>query len=142
MPASNAGSSTIVQPVGSQSKPTILTRALQGLRKTFFTGSDLQNPQQLHKVLTDLQTNTALAVKPLAENPLLSGTRVAGVAFTSGQTRTLNHGLGRAYQGYHTVNDSGVNWTGFVANNPSGVSKDQCITLTSPTTGTWDFWVF
>jgi hypothetical protein len=141
-PTGKASSSVIAQPVGTQTKPSILSRTAQGLRGVSFTSEDLKDPAKLYKVLYDITANARAAIHGLSQNPLLQGNAVTGITFTGGQTVVINHGLGRAYNGYHPINDNGNIWSGKIGALPSGVTSSQCIALTSTNAGTFDFWIF
>lgn len=136
------GSSTIVEPVGSQTAVTVISRAATALRQLLFSAEDVKTPETLYRVLTAIQRNVLSAFTPIAQNPTVQGVLLSGVTFTGAVDITINHGLGRAYQGYYAVADSGVHWTGFSKANPPGVGTDKCITLHAGGAGTWSFWVY
>lgn len=138
----NAASSTIAQPVGSQTKPTILSRAAVALRGVFFTSADLQKPDRLYQVISALQTNVASVVRSLASNVTLSSVRLSGNVFWSGQTVLINHGLGRPYLGWYVVRAQGGAASFVEAALPPGVDTSQAIAITSANAGTFDLIVF
>lgn len=139
---SSAASSTIAQPVGSQTRASILTRALQGVARVFFTAKDLEVPDRLYQVIHQLQSNLLLALRPLAENPTLGGNLLKGIVFTGGQTLYLAHGLGRAYRGWYVVRAQGAAASLVEAALPAGTTSDRIIGLTSANAGTYDVMVF
>lgn len=143
MPATGSvASSTIAQPVGSQTKPSVLTRSLIGIRQLFFTSNDLADPEKLYQVIARLQSNLIAAIRPLAENPTLAGVLVTGVVFVGGDTQLVSHGLGRAFAGFYCVDAAGTSWAGKRVASPTGTTAAQMIALTNPTAGTYSFWVF
>lgn len=52
------------------------------------------------QVLTQLQSNIDTAFSQIQQIPPLRGALLTGVLLTSGQDNIINHGLGRAYQGF------------------------------------------
>jgi len=134
--------STVTQPVGSQAKPSVLTRAALAIRQLQFTGDDLKESSRLYRVLNDLHSAVSSALQSLASNPTLSGVLLSGEVFTGGQTRTLTHGLGRAFRGWYVVRAQGGVAAFVEAGLPAGMTPTQGLSLTSTNAGTFDLFVF
>lgn len=141
-PFGSAGSSTVVQPVGPQTKPTILTRAREALTRVQFTVQSLTSPEELFRVLSAIQTNVAAALRPLAEDPGASSVYLRGIVFAAGQTLYLSHGLGRAYAGWQVTRALGAAASFVEAALPTGVTSALILPLTSANAGTYDLRVF
>lgn len=138
----SVATSTIAQPVGSQTRPTILTRSLVALRQVSFNADSLSTPQQLYAVIHALQQNVLRVVRVLAANPLLGANHLTGWTFTANQTQNIPHRLGRPWQGY-IVCRAQVNPASFIdAPYPPGTNSSQLLPLTSANAGTYDFLVF
>lgn len=142
---SSAGSSTITQPVGSQTAPTIVTKAANALRQIFFTASDLADPNKLYQVLQRFNASLTAALTVLGQNPLQNGNLILGVAIGNGAQAVIMHGLGRPYVGYLMVNDHGVSGGSIfnIGTLPPGVTTSQAIALVNESSASvFDFWVF
>jgi hypothetical protein len=138
-----ASSSTVIQPVGSQTATTVLTKALLGLKQIYFTSETVKSAERLYWVLRAIQNNVADAFGPLARNPMLAGNLIEGLAFTGGTPRGVTHGLGRApTPGIICTKAVGGGWQGQIATQPAGVTTAQQLWLTNPSSGTFDLWIF
>lgn len=135
-------STTIVQPVGSQSAVTVLAKAALGLRKVFFTEKEISEPRALYRILHDLQSNLTNAMRVLAGNPTISGNLVQGLVFAANTPLNISHGLGRAYQGFICARAYSVAWYGNEAALPSGATPDRMISLVTISAGTFDLLIF
>lgn len=145
MPVGHVATSSIAQPVGSQTRPTILSRASVALQKLFFTAASIENPDGLYRVLHLMQQNVALVVRVLASNPTLSCNVLTGESFSSGATRVIPHGLGRAYHGFYPLNAQGAAPAIYIVPAPAtevGVLASQAIILKSDNTLTCDLLVY
>jgi hypothetical protein len=139
----NAGSTIVTQPVGSQTAPTVVQRALINIRKLFFTSKDLQDPERLYQVIHQHQQAVVSALNALGTCPLSVGVLIKGLVWAPGETKYLNHGLGRPFQGYICVGSHGPNvWAGVYDAQPVGTTTAQVIPLVQPTAGTFDLWIF
>lgn len=136
------GCSVITQPVGSQTKPTISTRAALAIKPARFTSEDLKDPDRLHKVIYDQGQVAANAIHAISSNPLVFGNIIRGKVFTANQTLLIEHRLRRAYQGWLCVRAQGNPWSGVEAALPAAVTSDLAVSLTSVNPGTYDFLVF
>jgi hypothetical protein len=140
-------SSTAVQPVGSQSRPTILTRSALAVREMFFTSVDLQKPDRLYQVVHAIQQNLSKALRLLGSNPMISGNQIAGVVCVGGTQFNLAHGLGRPYQGFlvTSANQGFPSFSEIVPGQggyPSGATKATFLVLAPANSGTFSFWVY
>ncbi len=143
MPATGSvASSTIAQPVGSQTKPSVITRSLIGIRQLFFTSKDLADPTKLYQVISRLQSNLVAAIRPLSENPTLAGNLLTGLSFTGGTALNISHGLGRPFVGFYCVDVVGAAWAGQRVALPPGVTSKQMIAIQTANTCTASLWVF
>lgn len=136
------GPTTIVQPVGTQTRPTLLTRAFTGMRQVRFSQDDLQDPAQQHRIITSIVDNVQLALRPLSEDPTLSGNIVRGLVFTAGQTRSVPHGLGRAYTGFRVEHAVGAAPALYAVALPAGATSAQIIAIKSDNAGVFDVRVY
>ena len=59
-----------------------------------------------------------------------------------GQTVPINHGLGRAYQGFYVIRAQGGAPALVEAALPAGVGANRMIALTSANAGTYDLLIF
>lgn len=142
MARANAGSTVVTQPVGSQTSPTIVQRALVSIRKLFFTAKDLEDPERLYQILKQYQDSYTSALQALGSSPWAIGSLQEGVVFTTGQTQYLAHGLGRAWAGVWCTKAAGLPWLYTIAAYPAGVTADKVIPLTSTNAGTYSLVVF
>jgi hypothetical protein len=149
MPATSRGaSSTIAQPVGSQTRPTILTRSAIAVREMFFTSADLQKPDKLYQVIHAIQQNLSKALRVLGSNPMLSGIAITGQSCTASTQVNIAHGLGRPYRGFIVTGAQHGSYAQFEEvvpgdnGYPPGLSKSTYLVLFPGNTGTFDFWVF
>ena len=142
MPQGAGASSIITQPVGSQTAPTVMQRALFAIRKVFFTSADLQEPDKLYQVIRQIDDGVTTALRSVSTSPILNGNLLRGVVFQMGQTIYLNHGLGRVYIGVIATQAIGNPWLYTIAALPMGVTGSQVIPLTSVNAGTYDLWIF
>lgn len=136
------GSSIITQPVGSQTAPTVVQRALFAVKKTFFTSADLQDPDKLYQVIRQLDDALATALRSVSTSPIVNGNLLRGITFTMGQTLYLNHGLGRPYLGVIATQALGNPWSYTIATLPMSVTASQVLPITSTNAGTYDLWIF
>lgn len=138
----SSGGSIIIQPVGSQTKPTIISKAFTAFRELFFTADDVKEPQSLYRILYTMQQNSALTLRILSSATIGGGNLLVGVVFTPGQTLYLKHGLATPYTGWWCTRAQG-NAQGLVeAAFPASVTPDQVLPLTSSNAGTFDVYVF
>lgn len=142
-PIGKGASSTIVTtPLGSSNTSTIQTRSGLGVRQTFFTGRDLQDPEALYRVLHAMNESLTKALSVIGQSSIVSANRITGLTFTAGQTLTFNHGLGRPYQGWWPVRAL-VHVAQLVeVPSPAGMSADLVLSLSSALAGTYDVMVF
>jgi hypothetical protein len=139
---SSGGGSTIVQPVGSQTRPTISQRAIESFRREFFTVKDLEDPERLYQVVYQLQTNAQRMFHILATNPIGGGNLVQGLIFTAGQTLNVQHGLGRDYIGYFCTRAQNGYPAFQEAPLPASVTRSQVLPVTAQNAGTFDLYIF
>lgn len=136
------GSSVITQPVGSQTAPSVLSRAANTLHEMFHDGASLTDPAELSRVLRLLSSNVAAALRVLGANPILFGNHCRGIQMTNGTISLIAHGLNRPWQGYictRMVSASAIFAEGAM---PTGTTTSQFLALSSLATGTFDFYVF
>lgn len=141
-PLASGGGSTIVQPVGSQTKPTIVQHALESLRRIFFTSKDLQDPERLYQVVYQIQTNVGRVLRILAQSPIGGGNRITGLVFTAGQTLYVQHGLGHDWSGYFCTRAQGGYPAFQEAALPASTTKTQVLPITAQNAGTFDLYIF
>lgn len=135
-------SSTIVQPVGSQTAARTSTRSGLPVRQVTFTADEVADPKKLAQLLTQLNHNLYKSLQTLGTNITLQGNIVQGLVFSGGQTLFVAHGLGRAYQGAYAVRAQGNPPLFVEAALPKGATPAQLIGLTSTNAGTYDILVF
>lgn len=141
-PFASGGGSTITQPVGAQTKPTISQRPLTSVRRQRFTSADLQDPERLYQVIADMSNALANAQHQLAQLPIGAGNLLTGWTFTPGQTQYLGHGLGRAWRGW-IVTRAQTNAASIKeAPYPSAVTSALVLPLVSANAGVYDFYIF
>jgi hypothetical protein len=139
----SSGGSIIIQPVGSQTAPTIISKAFTAFRQLFFTAADVKDSEQLYRVLYTMQQNSALTLRILAQSPVGGGNLLVGVVFGSGQTLYLQHGLQTPYTGWWCTRAQGANVASLVeAAFPPSTTPDQILPITSNNAGQFDIYVF
>lgn len=79
-------------------------------------------------------------VRPLSSNPLLDGRLIEGVAITSGTTKLVDHGLGRAWRGWYVV-DRNAN-ANVYRDTASRAEASRQLALLASATVTVTLWVF
>jgi hypothetical protein len=143
MPQQGGGATTVVvQPVGTQTKATLLQRAFNGMRQVKFTVGDLQDPETHHRILSQFVQHATTVIRTLSEDPTTSGVILRGEVFTAGQTRTLSHGLGRAFVGFRVEHAQGAAPALYTVAQPAGVTAQTSITVKSDNAGTYDLRVY
>jgi hypothetical protein len=143
MPQRGGGATTVVvQPVATQTKATVLTRAFNGLKQVKFSQDDLADPETHHRLLTQIVQHTASVARSLSEDPTLAGVILQGLVFTAGMTRTLSHGLGRAYVGFRVEHADGAAPALYTVAQPAGVTSATSITIKSDNAGTFSVRVY
>jgi hypothetical protein len=136
-------SSTIAQqPAGSTVATTTTTRNGLPIRQIAIDEASVSDPSTLQRLLVTLQRNLLDPLRSLGTNPQAIGSLLAGVTFTPGQTRTLAHGLGRAYTGWYCVRAQGNAASLVEAAMPPGVTAALVLPITSANAGTYSIWVF
>lgn len=141
-PTTRGGSSVIVQPVGSQTAPTTLTRNGLAIRQVQFSAESLKDSAELYRVLTNLQRNYTDALRTVGTSPIVEVNIIRAVVFQTGQTQMISHGLGRAYQGWMVVRAQGLVASMVEGALLAGLSATQVLPLTSANAGTYDIMVF
>ena len=116
--------------------------AWRSLRRVLFSAKDLADPERLYEVVYKVQDLIFQGIGPVLQNAIVPGNRLTSVAFSSGQTRILAHGLGRAYQGYFHVRAIGGYGAFQEVALPSGVSNSTSIALQALNGGTFDLYIF
>jgi hypothetical protein len=142
MARANAGSTIVTQPVGSQTAPTIVQRALIAIRKISFTSKELTDPERLYQVISQQEQAFASALQALGSSPISVGTLLIGTVFTAAQTLFLSHQLGRPWTGYICTQAQTNPALITTASLPTGATPDKLIALHSVNAGTYDFWIF
>jgi len=126
--------STQVQLLGAHNVP----------KKTLGRGSPPAPIQQSgDRQQNDLQRQLALTVQAMKSHPHGNGLYVASArSFTAGGILTIQHGLGRAFQGFEVKNVAG-NYSRFqlISNNDANLDKRQ-IKIQSEAACTADVWVY
>src|SRR5258708_17288834 len=91
--------SVIVQPVGTQTKPTLSRQAIPPAPHdpVPFSVASLKDPATLHPILSQLHQNTMKTMSALISDPVAPGNVIQGHSFTAGQTLPITHALVRAY---------------------------------------------
>ena len=90
--------------------------------------------------VSQLQQNVAEYVHQLRDNPRLSGLLVEDVVLTSGQTTTVNHGLGRKIRGFEVVyTNAQVDVWAIDANQ---LTPLRTLVLSTSANATISLWVF
>jgi hypothetical protein len=114
------------------------------LRRTFFTATDVANPTKLYDVLNKLQENLLGVLGVVTTNQMIPGNILRSVSMVANGSYYLAHGLNRQWQGYFIVRSyvgSGPNLLIDIP-YPSGMTGDKILPVESPTTGTYDIYVF
>jgi hypothetical protein len=138
----SSGGSIVVQPVGSQTKPKVLTKAFTAFKQLFFSVEDIKNPAALYRVLYTLQQNASTTLRILASAPVGGGNLLVGIVFTPGQTLYLQHGLAAPYAGWWCTRAIGGAASFVEAALPPSVTAAQVLPLSSANAGTFDVYVF
>lgn len=95
-----------------------------------------------------IQTNIAAATQQLRDGPFGNGTLVKGIVFDEDVSQKINHGLGRAYQGFVVVRcQASYTLTKTPAPlellpQPSDVDPTKQISMYSITFCTADIWFY
>lgn len=145
--SSGRSSAVVAQPVGSQTKPTILARVALSVREMFFTSADLQKPDRLYQVIHQVQQNLSKALRVLGSNRQLSGNEITGITCTAGTQFIVSHGLGRPYVGFYATYAHGApaQFTVILPSDvgyPPGVTTSQVLVLVTGNTGTYNLWIY
>lgn len=141
-PFGSGGGSTIAQPVGSQTKPTVTQRALTALRRVQFTIEDVKDPEQLYQILYHQQQAIDAALRTLNSNPTVGGNLLTGNVMHVGVTSYLNHGLGRPWRGVWCCLPLGQPSSFEVVSQPPNVGPELVLPLLPGKSGTYDFYVY
>ena len=98
-----------------------------------------QRVQSSDRELNQVQSNISFALAPIVTNPAVFGILLTGQALIAGAT-TLNHGLGRALQGWIVVRQraSAIIWDSQDANT----TPDSTLILNSSAAVTVDLYLF
>jgi hypothetical protein len=142
VPVGNAGSSVVTPSVLPGGQPTIVQRAIISIRKLFFTAKDLADPERLYQVITQQQTAYTSALQALGSTPWAIGNLLEAQVFTTGQTRYIAHGLGKAWTGVICSKALGLPWLYVVAAYPPAVDATKVAPLTSTNAGVFDLIFF
>ena len=133
--------SVISTVAGSKVVSTIRSSTATARRPKFVT-EHLRDPVLMTKMLNELVDYVDHATRFVSSSPLLAYNIIEDIVFTAGQTKYLDHGLGRPCTKFIVVASFTADWSGRRVALAAGLTASQSIGIRSTNAGTYSFLVF
>lgn len=139
------GTTQVRSPIGTSSAPKTLRTSAGQYARINATAESVSDKDTLARHLNTIDANIANAVGGALNDPLLTGTTIAGFSPISATT-VINHNLGRAVRGFVCLMAVGAQWTGYVHTDQNNVvgsvasgllDPRRQIRFVTPTSGTF-----
>jgi len=120
---------------------TVKAVQVREVRKVRVNAEELSDPAKHAETIAKIQDNLEQATHDARHCPFVQGTLTEELTFTAGETKYVNHRLGREFSGVWIVYKTAYS-DYKIGSLPSALSPSQSIPLTMQNADTFRFWVF